>query len=118
MLLFFYNHTVIRSHMKSVLHPWQLLFLILAGWINHQEQDVIEYLQAENRVLREKLYKKVTDARHWQKHLAMAGIPARTNIRSAGYFAINSANQIAQPARAPSRTASTIRPGSLQLPTT
>ena len=44
--------------MKSVLHPWQLLLLILAGWINHQEQEVIEYLRAENRVLREKLGKK------------------------------------------------------------
>ncbi len=44
--------------MKFVLHPWQLLLLILAGWINRQEQDVIEYLRAENRVLREKLGKK------------------------------------------------------------
>ncbi len=44
--------------MKSVFHPWQLLLLILAGWINHQEQDVIEYLRTENRVLREKLGKK------------------------------------------------------------
>ena len=33
--------------MKFVLHPWQLLLLILAGWINHQEQDVIEYLRAD-----------------------------------------------------------------------
>ena len=44
--------------MKSVLHPWQLLLLILAGWINHREQELIEYLRAENRVLREKLGKK------------------------------------------------------------
>jgi putative transposase len=44
--------------MKSLLQPWQLLLLILAGWINHREQDVIEYLRAENRVLREKLGKK------------------------------------------------------------
>jgi putative transposase len=44
--------------MKSLLQPWQLLILILAGWINRQEQDVIEYLRAENRVLREKLGKK------------------------------------------------------------
>jgi putative transposase len=58
MLLFFHNHTVIWSHMKFVLHPWQLLLLILAGWIDHQEQDVIEYLRAENCVLREKLGKK------------------------------------------------------------
>ena len=44
--------------MKSILQPWQLLVLILAGWISRQEQDVIEYLRAENRVLREKLGKK------------------------------------------------------------
>ena len=44
--------------MKFVLHPWQLLLLILAGWINRQEQDVIEYLRAGNCVLREKLGKK------------------------------------------------------------
>ena len=44
--------------MKSVLHPWQQLLLILAGCINHQEQDAIEYLRAENRVLRGKLGKK------------------------------------------------------------
>jgi len=44
--------------MNSLPQPWQLLLLILAGWINHREQDVIEYLRAENRVLREKLGKK------------------------------------------------------------
>jgi putative transposase len=44
--------------MKSVLHAWQLLLLILAGWINHREQEVTEYLRAENRVLGEKLGKK------------------------------------------------------------
>jgi hypothetical protein len=26
--------------MKSLLQPWQLLILILAGWINRQEQDL------------------------------------------------------------------------------
>ena len=44
--------------MKSVLHPWQLLLLILVGWINHREQEIIQYLRTENRVLREKLGKK------------------------------------------------------------
>jgi hypothetical protein len=24
--------------MKTVLHPWQMLLLILAGWINQQQQ--------------------------------------------------------------------------------
>ena len=48
----------IRSHRKFILQPWQLFVLILAGWINHREQEVIEYLRTENRVLREKLGKK------------------------------------------------------------
>ena len=36
----------------------QFLILILAGWVNRSQQDVIEYLQAENRVLREQLGKQ------------------------------------------------------------
>jgi putative transposase len=44
--------------MKPFLKSWQLLLLTPAGWINHREQEVIEYLRAENRVLREKLGKK------------------------------------------------------------
>ena len=41
--------------MNVVLQPWQLLFLIVAGWVNRQQQQVIEYLRSENQVLREKL---------------------------------------------------------------
>ena len=37
--------------MKFTLHPWQLDFLILAGWVNRQQQTVIESLRAENQVL-------------------------------------------------------------------
>ena len=33
----------------------QFLILIFAGWVNRSQRDVIEYLQAENRVLREQL---------------------------------------------------------------
>ncbi len=33
----------------------QFLISILAGWVNRSQQDVIEYLQEENRVLREQL---------------------------------------------------------------
>ena len=33
----------------------QFLVSILAGWVNRSQQDVIEYLQAENLVLREQL---------------------------------------------------------------
>ena len=44
--------------MDFTLHPWQFYFLILAGWVNRQQQTVIEYLRTENQVLREKLGKK------------------------------------------------------------
>ncbi len=33
----------------------QFLMLIFAGWVNRSQQDVIEYLREENRVLREQL---------------------------------------------------------------
>ena len=33
----------------------QFLMLIFAGWVHRSQQEVIEYLQAENRVLREQL---------------------------------------------------------------
>ena len=33
----------------------QLLMTIFSGWVNRSQQDVIEYLQEENRVLREQL---------------------------------------------------------------
>jgi len=44
--------------MNTILHPWQLLLLILAGIMNREQQQVIEYLSAENRVLKEKLGKE------------------------------------------------------------
>jgi hypothetical protein len=40
--------------MNFVLQPWQLPFVILAGWVNRQQQEVIQYLRTENQVLREK----------------------------------------------------------------
>jgi putative transposase len=35
--------------------PFRFLLVALAGWINQQQRDVIDYLQEENRVLREHL---------------------------------------------------------------
>jgi transposase InsO family protein len=43
---------------KTSLQPWQLLLLVLAGWVNRQQQDAIAYLRTENQILREKLGKK------------------------------------------------------------
>ena len=47
-----------RPTMKFILHPSQLLLVILAAWIHRQQQDVIDYLRTENQVLKEKLGKK------------------------------------------------------------
>jgi hypothetical protein len=41
--------------MAFILQPWQLCLVILAGWINRQQQEVIEYLHTENQVLKEKI---------------------------------------------------------------
>ena len=47
-----------EESVKALLQPWQLLLLVLAGWVNRRQQDVIEYLLAKNQVLRQKLGKK------------------------------------------------------------
>ncbi len=44
--------------MHFVLQPWQLLLTILAGLINREQQEVIEYLRAENQILKESYGKK------------------------------------------------------------
>ncbi len=36
-------------------HPLRFLVFMMAGWMNRRQQDVIAYLQEENRVLREQL---------------------------------------------------------------
>ena len=37
--------------------PMTMLLAMLAGWINRQQQEVIEYLKAENHILRDELLK-------------------------------------------------------------
>ena len=44
--------------MSFIFQPWQFYFFILAGWVNHQQQEMIDYLRTENQVLKEKLGKK------------------------------------------------------------
>ena len=41
--------------MVPLWHPLRFLLVALAGWINQRQRDVIDYLQEENRVLREQL---------------------------------------------------------------
>ena len=49
---------VAGASMSFVVQPWQLLLTILAGWVNQQQQQVIEYLRTENQVLKEMHGKK------------------------------------------------------------
>ena len=44
--------------MSFVLQPWQLLFAILAGWVNQLQQQQIEYLRTTIQVLIERFGKK------------------------------------------------------------
>lgn len=40
------------------LQPIHLVLMILAGWINEEQQRAIEHLRAENQVLNEKIGKR------------------------------------------------------------
>jgi hypothetical protein len=33
--------------MSFILHPWQLLLVILVGWVHREQQKIIEFYQAE-----------------------------------------------------------------------
>lgn len=44
--------------MPFVLQPWQLLVAILAGWLNRQQQAIIDFQQTEIQILWERLGKK------------------------------------------------------------
>lgn len=35
------------------LHPWHLLSVMVAGYLNAEQQRAIDYLRAENQILRE-----------------------------------------------------------------
>src|ERR1700730_15413004 len=51
--------------MSPLLRPVQLLLLMFAGWVNRHQLDLIEYLQEENRVLKERMggrHLRFTDA--------------------------------------------------------
>ena len=41
--------------MNTIIQPWHLLLTALAGLMNREQQQIIEYLQAENSILKEYL---------------------------------------------------------------
>ena len=44
--------------MRATFDPFRLLLISIAGWLGQQQRDVIDYLQEENRVLRQQLGNK------------------------------------------------------------
>ena len=44
--------------MNAIIQPWQLLLITLAGLMNREQQQIIEYLQTENSILKEHLSRK------------------------------------------------------------
>ena len=44
--------------MRFVLQPWQIFSLILSGWVNRQQQEMIEFQNAQIRILMEKMGRK------------------------------------------------------------
>ena len=55
-------------------HALQFLVLTFAGWLNRHQEDLIDYLREENRVLREQLggrRLRLTDAQ--RRSLALRG---------------------------------------------
>ena len=43
------------AEMRASLDPFRFLAAAIAGWVNQHQQDAIEYLRKENRVLRQQL---------------------------------------------------------------
>jgi putative transposase len=37
--------------------PWMMLVAMMSGWLNRQQQDALEYLKEENKILRDELRK-------------------------------------------------------------
>lgn len=58
----------------NAFQAWQLLLVSLAGWMNSHQQDVIEYIQKENRILKHRLKgKRIRFMNEKRRHLAVKG---------------------------------------------
>lgn len=58
----------------NAFQAWQFLLVAIAGWTNRHQQDVIDYIQEENRVLRTKLKgKRIRFTDEERRRLAVKG---------------------------------------------
>jgi len=66
--------------MSGVLDPFRFVLIVVAGWMNQRQLQVIDYLREENRVLREHAsLPLLADSIHWidRCRAAPAGMPLR-----------------------------------------
>jgi hypothetical protein len=45
----------LQAKTTKVLDPFRFVLIAVAGWMNQQQQDAIDYLREENRILGEQL---------------------------------------------------------------
>ncbi len=58
-----------------IFKPWTFFAVMVAGWMNRQQQDVIEYLRMKNSILREKLgHKRIILNEFQKRRLATAAM--------------------------------------------
>ena len=65
---------ILGEYPVAMPHAWQFLVLTVAGWVNRHQEDLIEYLREENRILREQRGSqplRLTDAQ--RRRLAVRG---------------------------------------------
>jgi hypothetical protein len=73
--------TLTPQTQPDAMSPWHVVLVALAGWLNREQQKVIEYLKEENRVPREQLgtkHLRFTDEQ--RRHLAVKGKDRGTKI--------------------------------------
>jgi hypothetical protein len=89
--------------MRVDLSPLRLLLVTLAGWINRHQQQVIEYLVEENRVLKEQLKGRrlrLTDDQRRRGRRGNAGLcrsPLVSMVQAADLRTAVRASQIPRP---------------------
>jgi putative transposase len=60
--------------MPRILDPLQFVLVALAGWMNQRQQQTIEYLREEDRVLREQLgHRRILFIDDQRRRLAVRG---------------------------------------------
>jgi putative transposase len=73
--------TLTPQTQPDAMSPWHVVLVALAGWLNREQQKVIEYLKEENRVLCEQLgTKRLRFTDEQRRRLAVKGKDLGTKL--------------------------------------